>query len=1098
MGTLANTAAVSVPPGTTDPDGANNTVIDSGPRTPMADLTIAKSHAPAIVVPGQPVTYTIDVWNNGPSDAPNAVVNDDLISALRNVAWTCVGLGGGSCDGASGAGDIATTVDLPTNSGARFTIRADVAAGFTGSLTNVASIDPPVGVRDPDPASNTASDPGATLPETDLRVTKSHLGSIVPGEDVTYSIVVSNSGPSDASNATVTDVLPAGLDSATATWTCTATAPNSCTSPSGTGDIVGQTADIVVNGSVTFTVIARVDPTYRGTMTNAASVVAAAGTVDLDLANNDGVDTAAVVARADLTVTKAHLGDLVPGRPVTWTIRVRNNGPSVVSAAEINDVLPGAVSGVAWTCSVSPASTPGALAEFGSFTNSCAIGSGVGTVNNSLSLGVGAVATITVNAIIDPGARGAVTNGELINTAEVFLPSGVIDPTAGNNIGLDRGPLLPSVDLAIVKSHVGPLVPGALVRYQIIVTNAGPSTAVAAPVTDTLPSGLGGATWTCVAAGGSCAAATGVNDIETTLTLPPGASATFTVLATIAADARGLLTNIASVTPDPTGGEIDLTTTDQTATDIGALTPRSDLSIEKFHTGELVPGQRSRWTIVVTNAGPSSAVDATVLDTLPPSLSAATWTCSTRKLLGSIGETACGASDGTDSIATTVSLAAGSAATYVLDALIDPSTLGAIVNSASVAPPIGTSDPEGTRNSATDSGTGVPTADLAVVKTHAGAIVPGEPVMYTIVITNNGPSRVTGAAVRDDLPSSLRNGSWSCVASARSSCDSASGVGSIASTVSLDPFGTATYTLVADVSPDAIGPVVNAASATPPAGVRDPQSSNNTGVDGGASVPTADLRITKVHVGEVAAGKPVTYVIVVENAGPSDVVGAGISDIVAPYLLTPSWTCISTVASTCPASGEGSPTLIADIASGGKLTITLTAMVGAEAPSEAVNTARVNVPVGVVDRFPASNEATDRALVFRLAPILVVPILVVPPTTIVGEVTSTGATPPSVDTTLSAPPAQASGASIPSGPFVRPTTAASVSASISSPTGSKTVPTGIDQGQTKSNGVAGVNASRDTLSLTGSNAVDLVLLGFALLAGGVALVGVSRRRRVRR
>src|SRR5262245_37011430 len=75
-------------------------------------------------------------------------------------------------------------------------------------------------------------------------------------------------------------------------------------------------------------------------------------------------------------------------------------------------------------------------------------------------------------------------------------------------------------------------------------------------------------------------------------------------------------------------------------------------------------------------------------------------------------------------------------------------------------------------------------ADLSVTKTDGQATaVPGQGVTYTIVVTNLGPGAASGATVSDPLPPALTNASWTCSASAGSSCPP-SGSGGIATAVS--------------------------------------------------------------------------------------------------------------------------------------------------------------------------------------------------------------------------------------------------------------------------------------------------------------------------
>lgn len=121
----------------------------------------------------------------------------------------------------------------------------------------------------------------------------------------------------------------------------------------------------------------------------------------------------------------------------------------------------------------------------------------------------------------------------------------------GFDIGADEVPAS-NADLWITKTDgVATLVPGGAATYTITVGNSGPDAANGATVTDALPAGLTGATWTCAGAG--CTAASGSGNLNTSVNLARGASVTFTLHATVAAGAGGTITNTAQVAP-PAGG----------------------------------------------------------------------------------------------------------------------------------------------------------------------------------------------------------------------------------------------------------------------------------------------------------------------------------------------------------------------------------------------------------------------------------------------------------------------------------------------------------------------------------------------------------------
>ena len=100
------------------------------------------------------------------------------------------------------------------------TITASIDSGFTGTLPNTASVT--ASTPDPIPADNTVTIEVPVSAVADLAITKSvSPDPIVPGTNATYTIVVTNRGPSD-SGALVTDTLPSSLAFSTADAACTA------------------------------------------------------------------------------------------------------------------------------------------------------------------------------------------------------------------------------------------------------------------------------------------------------------------------------------------------------------------------------------------------------------------------------------------------------------------------------------------------------------------------------------------------------------------------------------------------------------------------------------------------------------------------------------------------------------------------------------------------------------------------------------------------------------------------------------------------------------------------------------------------------------
>src|SRR5262249_19532138 len=154
---------------------------------------------------------------------------------------------------------------------------------------------------------------------------------------------------------------------------------------------------------------------------------------------------------------------------------------------------------------------------------------------------------------------------------------------------------------------------------------------------------------------------------------------------------------------------------------------------------------------VVSNNGPDDVSGASVSDPLPTGVTSATWTATASSGGGSVSANS--PSSGSGALSTKVDLPPGASVTFTFTVQIDPSATGSLTNVATVPPPAGRHDPDLTNNSATDTDTLTPQADLSVTKTDGVAsAVPGTATTYTIVVSNNGPSAVTGASVSDLLP----------------------------------------------------------------------------------------------------------------------------------------------------------------------------------------------------------------------------------------------------------------------------------------------------------------------------------------------------------
>lgn len=252
-------------------------------------------------------------------------------------------------------------------------------------------------------------------------------------------------------------------------------------------------------------------------------------------------------------------------------------------------------------------------------------------------------------------------------------------------------------------------------------------------------------------------------------------------------------------------------------------------------------------------------------------------------------------------------------------------------------------------------------ADVAISKTDGlASVAAGGAISYMIVASNAGPGAAPVVNVTDVMPAALTGATWTCAATAGSSCP-AGGSGNINAPVSLAAGGSATFTVNATVSAAATGTLVNTASVT--VAPLDPQAGNNSATDTTtiAALPTANLGITKTdNLATVTAGAAISYTIVASSAGPDPVIGATVTDTMPAALTNVSWTCAASAGSACgAANGAGNIGTTVNLASGGTATFTVNATVSAAATGTLTNTASVAGPVGTTDPVATNNSATD-------------------------------------------------------------------------------------------------------------------------------------------
>jgi len=126
-------------------------------RGGLFDLSISTTDGRVTAEPGETLTYTVTVTNQGPIDTVGATVTNVFPSSLTGVTWTAVG-SPGSVFSPSGVGEIHETIDLPVGGTITYTATGTVDPNATGTLSNRATVEAPAGIVDQTPENDTAVD----------------------------------------------------------------------------------------------------------------------------------------------------------------------------------------------------------------------------------------------------------------------------------------------------------------------------------------------------------------------------------------------------------------------------------------------------------------------------------------------------------------------------------------------------------------------------------------------------------------------------------------------------------------------------------------------------------------------------------------------------------------------------------------------------------------------------------------------------------------------------------------------------------------------------------------------------------------------------
>ncbi|KQC00063.1 gliding motility-associated C-terminal domain-containing protein, partial [Pedobacter sp. Hv1] len=893
IGNFTNTATVVA--SETDPTPTNNTATSTPTPVPVADVAITKTANNTAPNVGNNVTFTITATNTGPSSASNVKVNDLLPNGYTFLSATPAV---GNYDPITGIWNIGT---LANSANSTLNIIATVNA--TGNYANTATIT--ATETDPTPTNNTATSTPVPVPVADVAITKTASNSTPNvGSNVTFTIRATNAGPSNATNIIATDVLPNGYTFVSAN-----------ASTGAYDQVTGKwmIGTLVDGANATLDIVAKVNAT--GSYANTVTITATE--TDPTLTNNTATSTPVPMPVADVSVLKT-ISKTTPsvGANVTFTLTASNTGPNNATNVNVSDLLPSGYTFVSFAASV------------GTYNNVTGLWS-IGNLANGANASLSIVATVN--------ASGNHTNAASVSAAEH-------DPNTTNNTSSVTS--MP-VDVKIAKTGPAIANAGTMVSYKLTISNEGTGNALSNVIDDVVPATLSNVNWTATAQGSSTinsgAIGTG-NHLVVNANIPAGAGNTITIDITgqIPANTTATsLSNTATVaSPDPSDPIINSNTV---TTTIGK---NADIQIQKTGPSAVIAGNAISYIIKVSNAGPSDVNNVNIIDNIPTGINSVTWTATAEN-----GATLTGANSGIGNINLFAAIPSGTATiTITVNGIVDHTYVGTTLNNTATATPeAGIIDPTPATSTVITNVTRV--ANVRITKSGPANIGAGEVITYNLHIVNDGPSDAIGVQIADVIPSQVLNPTWTATALNGATVSTNNGSGNINITGNI-PSGTGTIdiTITGTINPSTSNASTfnNTATASFPTGspITDPEPSSNTSTIPTLVNNTANIRVSKNGPANVNVLDPITYTIVVTNAGLGNVAGAIITDNVPADVTVSSWSALGTGGATITGATSGNSNAVNTIGNipadpNAKITITINGMVNSSAASIFTNTVTV-------------------------------------------------------------------------------------------------------------------------------------------------------------
>jgi uncharacterized repeat protein (TIGR01451 family) len=735
-GSVANTYTNTIPASSmTDTQNVTNGNSATAPLTiTPASTVLTKSFAPASITSGGVSTLTITIPNTaGGAVALSALALTDTlpvgvtIAATPSAATTC----GGTITANAGGPSVALSGGaLAANASCTITVRV------TGTIANAyTNTIPASALTDTQNVTNAApATAGLTIVPGAISLNKAFAPtSILSGGTSTLTITIPNTaaGAIALTNLALSDALPSGITVGATPNAATTCSAGTVTAAAGSGTVALAGGTLGANATCTITV------TVTGTIANAyTNTIPATALGDTQgITNSTPASAAITITPNTLALSKAFAPASIRANGTSvLTITIPNTavGAVALSAMTLTDALP---------ASVTIAAVPNASTTCGAGTMTAAAGAASVALAGG-SLAANATCTIAVSV-----------TGAIANSYTNTIPANALGDTQGVSNASPATAALTIVPagLTIAKAFApASIAAGGLSTLTITIPNTAPGAIALSGLTlsDVLPAGITiaatpNAATTC--GGGTVTAAAGASSIALA-----GGSIAAGATCAIAVSVTGRVTNTYTNTiPAAALTDTQNVTNATAATAALAITANAVGLSKAFAPATISAGGTSVLTVMIANTsvGAIALTGVSLTDALPAGLTIAATP-------GAV--TTCGAgSVAAPAGSTNVTLGGGSIAANATCTIKVNVTGGAPNTYTNTIPAGGLTDVQGTSNTAPATATlVVTTATLAVIKSSspsAATVGPGETILYTIAVTNNGSAPETNATVTDTL-----------------------------------------------------------------------------------------------------------------------------------------------------------------------------------------------------------------------------------------------------------------------------------------------------------------------------------------------------------